>query len=294
MNRIAGSILALSCAVLGCAPVTGDETSATADETSGPTDNVTSDATAIDAQGPRVDIDRVIDGDSLEVVLDGEQIEVRLLAINAPELFTEANVRTCNGIEAKGALQTILADQRPIFVPDEIDRFGRQLAEMVVDDGPVAELMIEQGWALGLWIADDPHLIDLMQEAALERRGMWGDTCGAASADQVVISDHRVDAAGDDRENLDDEWIELTNDGSAGVDLTGWMIKDETSSNRFLLDGVTLDPGESIRVRSGPRPSGVDDDFYIGGQYPVWSNRGETVLLLDPEGVVVDYSFIPD
>ena len=60
------------------------------------------------------------------------------------------------------------------FAPDELDRFGRRLGVLVLDDRPVTETMVEVGWALALWSGENEALSDLMIEAADDRRGMWG------------------------------------------------------------------------------------------------------------------------
>jgi len=45
--------------------------------------------------GSPATVERVIDGDSVELAVAGEVLEVRLPGFNAPELYGEANAKTC-------------------------------------------------------------------------------------------------------------------------------------------------------------------------------------------------------
>lgn len=232
----------------------------------------------------------MIDGDSLEVLAAGREVEVRLLGINAPELRTLADRETCAGRAAKDELVGLLAEGTVRMIDEGIDRFGRTLAHLTVEGRSVAAAMVDAGWALALWSADDPVLTGSMQDAAAAKRGWWGPACGAIDH-RLAVVDEQADAPGDDRERLDEEWVEVANLGNEPVALDGWTLRDETTSNRFALGGITIDPGTSIRFRTGSgRTDG--DDVYLGEDFPVWSNNGETVLLVDPDGVIVAHAFI--
>lgn len=262
----------------------------------------TADGTAADGGGDRaaieppsgaepITIDRVIDGDSLEVFLaDGSPAELRLEGINAPELNALAGGRTCAGDAALAELSALLAAGEVTLTGDEFDRFDRLLARLYVE-GHAADLdLIRAGWALALWSAEDPTATSAMIEAAEAGRGWWGDGCGPPVSDGMAIGDTQANAPGDDRENLDEEWVELVNDGDAEIDLDGWVLRDDTTSNRFLLPAITLTPGETLRVITGS--GGGSDALALGEDFPVWSNNGETVLLIDPEGVIAAWAFI--
>lgn len=238
-----------------------------------------------------ITIDRVIDGDSLEVTLvDGTPAELRLEGINAPELNALAGGRTCAGDTAQAELAALLAGGEVTLTGDEFDRFDRLLARLYVDGHPVDLDLIAAGWALALWSAEDPVATTAMIDAAEAQRGWWGDDCGPPAADGLAIGATQANAPGDDRENLDQEWVELVNNGDTAIDLTGWALRDDTTSNRFLLDGVTIEPGATIRVITGRE--GGSDALALGEDFPVWSNNGETVLLIDSEGVIAAWAFL--
>lgn len=51
------------------------------------------------------------------------------------------------------------------------------------------------------------------------------------------------------RENKNDEWFDLTNTGTATVDMTGWVLKDESSTHRYRFpNGFNLEAGSEVRV----------------------------------------------
>ena len=99
------------------------------------------------------------------------------------------------------------------------------------------------------------------------------------------------DPKGRDEDHLNDEWIEITNPGGSAVDLAGWSVADETTSNRFELPARSLAAGATLRIHTG---SGADTAIaaYLDQRDPVWSNSGETVLVADPAGVIVAHRFL--
>jgi competence protein ComEC len=102
---------------------------------------------------------------------------------------------------------------------------------------------------------------------------------------RIAISEIHADAAGDDRENLADEYVVVTNRGDEPVDLSGWVLTDESGA-RYTFPDVVLDPGASVTVRTGQGVD-TDTDLYWGAGRPVWNNDGDTVTLLRPDGGTV-------
>jgi micrococcal nuclease len=238
-----------------------------------------------------VELVRVIDGDSLEVSADGEEIEVRLIGINAPERFTLGDDESCAGDQARAVLEEALSTAGELRLDgSETDRYGRLLARVEADGASVNQSLVEAGWALALWSAENPALTGSMMEAAEATRGWWGPSCGQPVA-VVEVSGHQVDPPGRDDENLDQEWVEIRNPGNDPIELAGWTIRDDTTSNRFELPAHILVAGASVKVHTGSGPDGPND-LYLDERSPVWSNGGETVLVLDPEGRIAGYAFV--
>ena len=250
------------------------------------------DSGGTDPGGVMADVARVIDGDSLELVVGGAELEVRLIGINALELSTIGGTDSCNGRAARDHLQGLLDAAIQIeLVAGAEDRFGRRLGELFADGRSVNTAMVDDGWALALWSGERPALVEAMMAAADSGRGIWGEHCGAPGGSGLAIVDWQMDPPGDDRASITDEWVVVGNDGAAAVDLDGWTIRDETTTNRFRIAGYTLGAGDQVRFRSGSGTVGAGD-YYLGSEFPVWSNRGETVLLLDPDGRVASWAFV--
>jgi len=232
---------------------------------------------------------RVIDGDSVELDIDGGLVESRLIGINAPELSD------CQGPGAAEVLTSVAGGRSVTIRSFGSDRFGRLLVDLSIDAESVNEAMVRLGWALAqhdnehgaaaLWVAE-------MERASASGLGMWDlPTACPPAPDDVQIVGVEADPPGPDDDVLEEEWIELENTGSATVDLSGWAVRDESTSNRFVFDDVQLGAGQRLRLRTG---CGVDDgrDHYWCSPAGVWSNRGETALLLGPSGSIQDWVYL--
>jgi competence protein ComEC len=116
-----------------------------------------------------------------------------------------------------------------------------------------------------------------------------------ATPDETVVADGAVslelaavnaDAEGDDRDNLADEYIVLTNNGSQAISMGGWTVSDAAGRSYSIPDGFTLDPGASVMIHTG---SGSDSetDLCWGSGTPIWNNDGDTVIVRASDGTIV-------
>jgi competence protein ComEC len=123
--------------------------------------------------------------------------------------------------------------------------------------------------------------------AAYRGDGEGDATVSTVSPDaRVAITEVHADAAGDDAENLADEYVVVTNRGTESVDFSGWVLTDESGARYTFPSDTVLDPGDSLTVRTG---DGTDTatELYWGAGRPVWNNDGDTVTLLRSDGGVV-------
>ena len=111
-------------------------------------------------------------------------------------------------------------------------------------------------------------------------------TDGGTADGELVVDEIHADAAGDERENLDDEYVVFANDGDAALDLTGWTVEDEAGGTYTFPEGFTLEAGERVTLHTG---SGTDTerDLYWGSGSPIWNNGGDTVIVRNSQGDVV-------
>ncbi|WP_435178718.1 lamin tail domain-containing protein [Halorussus sp. AFM4] len=95
-----------------------------------------------------------------------------------------------------------------------------------------------------------------------------------------------ADAAGDETENLNDEYVVLRNAGDRPLDLSGWTVTDEAGHEYRFPAGATLGPGETLTLRTGSGRDG-GGEYYWGAGAPVWNNAGDTVFVRTDEGRLV-------
>jgi len=278
ITGIAASVLLIS----GCAfQVSNDDVSASRaiDQTA---------ASVIPPAGDEIEVVRVFDGDSLVVTLaDGAEAEVRLLGINAPE------GSECHGDAARQTLEQLLDSGSLTMVADaeDTDQYDRLLRYLYVDGLNVNLAMIANGDAIVLQgdHSFDPEFTSIADSAADAQIGMWApDVCGTEPPpDSIDIVDYVYDPAGRDEDDLNGEWTAIANNGTRSVDLSGWILRDESTQNRYRFPaGFSLAPANEALVHSGCG-SDTSTDLYWCATDPVWSNGGDTAILQLPSGVVV-------
>jgi len=109
---------------------------------------------------------------------------------------------------------------------------------------------------------------------------------GTTAPSALAVATVHADAAGDDRENLNDEYVVFENTGDAELDLSGWTVADEAGHEYTFPDGTTLAPGETLTLYTG---SGADSasEYYWGSGSPIWNNGGDTVFVRNSQGELV-------
>lgn len=98
-------------------------------------------STAIHAEIIHGRVDRVIDGDTLQVITADDEIRVRIRGIDAPEADQEF------GGEARIALDKLVNGRAVILNAEQKDRYGRVLASVAVNGNDVGLFMLERGYA---------------------------------------------------------------------------------------------------------------------------------------------------
>lgn len=259
-------------------------------------------------------VTRVVDGDTVAVELpDGTVEKVRLVGVDTPEVYSENEPdeygvpdteagRACldrYGERASAFARERLAGKTVRLVPDpnldERGYYGRLLAYVYVDGVSFNRRLIAEGHAR-VFESDFTRRegYETAQRAAHEAdRGLWGcatdtdagTTARTASERGLALVETHADAAGDDRENLDDEYLVFENDGEAPLSLAGWTVTDE-AGRTYTFPDVVIEPGERIALHSGAGTD-TETDLYWGASTPVWNNGGDTVTVRDDTGAVV-------
>lgn len=228
-------------------------------------------------------VSRHIDGDSLEIEVDGQIVEVRLIGINAPELAD------CAGPAASDALAALLDGGPFSVIGEKRDTYGRRLVELVARGVDVNAELVRTGWALAVH-GDGNGYVAAAGEAAAAGVGLWARDAGSCRPrpERVVLVDATANPPGPDEERLNEELVVIENQDPAPVDLDGWILRDESTGNRLTLPRFELGPGERVAVHTGCGADGPADIYWCS-RGPVWSNGGDTALLLGPDGAYVSH-----
>jgi len=135
-------------------------------------------------------------------------------------------------------------------------------------------------------VADDSETDDETDNSTEETNSSSSDP-----TTMIEVAAINADAEGDDRENLNDEYVVLENTGDEAIDLGGWVIEDEVGQSYEIPQGFTLEAGATVTLRTGSGTD-TDTDLYWGSGSPIWNNNGDTVIVSTDTGEqVVEASY---
>ena len=127
-----------------------------------------------------VPVTRVIDGDTIAVLLDGQEEDVRLIGIDTPETVKPDTPVQCFGPRASDFTHSTLEGKtvRLVFGAERHDVYGRLLAYVYLGRRFFNPILARRGLARPLTIPPNdrfaPLFRRLARRAALGGRGLWG------------------------------------------------------------------------------------------------------------------------
>ena len=270
--------------------------------------------------GVTVTVVGVIDGDTVEVAYaNGTRDTVRLLGVDTPEVHAENSPGEYAGVPDTDAGERCLrragenasayaADRLAgesvelVFDPESERRgyYGRLLAYVVVDGESFNRALLRAGHArvYDSTFTERERYERTAAAAREDGRGLWscadaagdagdtGTTREALGDSSLDVAEINYDAAGNDNENLDDEYVRFRNGGSDPLDISGWTVADEAGHEYTFPDGTVVDPGAEVTLRTG---SGADTatTYYWGRSGAVWNNDGDVVSVRNATGSTV-------
>lgn len=114
-------------------------------------------------------VTRILDGDTVEVLVNRRPIRLRLAGIDCPEKGQPFGTR------AKQEASRLCFGLRVTVVPRDRDAYGRTVADVILPDGRVLnQELVRAGMAI--WYrrySEDPILERLEREAQAASRGLW-------------------------------------------------------------------------------------------------------------------------
>ena len=129
-------------------------------------------------------VSRVIDGDTVEVDLDGRAEDVRYIGVDTPESVKPGAPVECFGPAAAAFNRRLVEGRRVrlVFDRERRDVYGRLLAYVYLGPQLVSATLVRRGFARTLTIPPNdrfaPLLARLERRAAIAGRGLW-DACPA-------------------------------------------------------------------------------------------------------------------
>ncbi|MBP7866199.1 MAG: thermonuclease family protein [Acidobacteria bacterium] len=178
---LAAALLGLGALLAGCAPDTGPSRQGPEGKTRrGRTSphRVEASPKVQDGEALRGKVTRVIDGDTVEVLVERRPLRVRLHGVDCPEKGQAFGTR------AKQETSRLCFGLDVVVVPRDRDAYGRTVADVVLPDGRVLNRELVRA-GMAVWYrkyADDPELERLEREARAARRGLWSQANPEAPA----------------------------------------------------------------------------------------------------------------
>ena len=135
---------------------------------------------------PNAEIERVIDGDTVDVALAGTTERVRLIGIDTPEVAHPDREGECFGDEATAFTEQLLPVGTPVRIERDIvgrDDYGRLLGYLHTTDGTFVNVeIVRRGYATPLSIEpNSAHARKIAAAATAAERddlGLWGACAG--------------------------------------------------------------------------------------------------------------------
>ncbi len=237
---------------------------------------------------------RAVDGDTIEVEIEGESYKVRYIGIDTPELHHPEKPVGYYAQEAYEKNKELVEGKTVYLEKDvsETDRYGRLLRYVYTEDVFVNAYLVQHGYAQASTYPPDvkyqEQFTELQREAREAGRGLWEPVLTPVSAGEVVIDAacSQFDAPGNDHTNLNEEYVCFTNQSDHSVDMTGWSV-NKRPDMWYTFPEFILGPAASVRLHSG-KEMDTATDLYWGSNAALWRNIHDAVYLYDADWKLMD------
>lgn len=137
------------------------------------------------ASAAQAQVARIIDGDTIDVFIEGQTYRVRYTGIDTPETVHPTRGVEPYGKEASERNRQLVEGKTVMLKKDisETDRFGRLLRYVYVDDVMVNAQLVAEGYARVSTFPPDvkyaEDFVALERDARENRVGLWADSLAA-------------------------------------------------------------------------------------------------------------------
>lgn len=215
-----------------------------------------------------IQISRVIDGDTLEIISNqGVKESVRLLGINAPEKNMPQSKK------AKDFLEQFL--NRSISMlrdKEDKDKYNRKLRYIFSDNRNINLEILENGLANSYYtqgLIYEDQLLRAEKQAQKNKIGIWQESDEKCSEENCIILKDL---------NSDEEFFIIKNECNFECTMEGWFVKD-SGRNTFMLS--QLNANEEERYNSKLTKTKTD----------IWQTHDHFFMFDDQGFLVLYYEF---
>lgn len=136
-------------------------------------------------EGQRAQVTKVVDGDTIEVNINGETFRVRFIGVDTPETVDPRRPVGCFGKEASNETKSLLSSKEVILQKDvsETDKYDRLLRYVYLPLGEgktlfVNDYLVRAGFAKVSTYPPDvkftPQFLEAQKQAQQGNKGLWG------------------------------------------------------------------------------------------------------------------------
>ncbi len=161
-----------------------------------PTLSIKNSMTPTKLTGVTYKVAKVVDGDTINVLVDGKSRPIRLIGIDTPETVDPRKSVQCFGKEASNKTKELLTGKSVVLEEDptqgDTDKYNRLLRFVFLEDGThINKLLISEGYAHEYTYQGNPYkyqseFIQAQTQARENKKGLWADNA-CASSTQVPI-----------------------------------------------------------------------------------------------------------
>ncbi|MCO4743438.1 MAG: lamin tail domain-containing protein [Proteobacteria bacterium] len=231
----------------------------------------------------------VYDGDTVTLTT-GDKIRLRW--VNTPEL----KPAEAYGIEGREAAEAFLAGHEITLLlgsENPRDGYGRIVSGLQRPDGGNLSIhLLELGLAhLFIIPPDDTDLtpfLEAQSKAKAANRGIWSTERYQGA---LHITSFHANAPGDDRENVNGEYLRVANVSNEPINVDGYKIGKSTGQT-WTFPALTVPAGHTVKVHSGKGEHQGNPmeqlAIFLGSDTPIWNNKSDRATIYDRFGKVID------
>jgi endonuclease YncB( thermonuclease family) len=237
-------------------------------------------------------VQQVIDGDSIKVVVDGSEYDLRYIGIDSPEagmpLSKDATLENMRLVESQ-----IVELEHDI---SKVDQYGRLLRYVYLLDGTLVNAeLVRLGLAVAHAYPPDTKYQALLESTEMIAKdagiGIWAPLPEPTSTNNPESKDYlhidpacsQFNAPGNDNENKNEEYVCVVNSGAVNVDMQGWKIHDDYGWT-FQFPSYILESRAQVQIFTGCGTDTTTKLYWCKDETAVWNNDGDCVLLKDVDG----------